>query len=140
MPTGIIRDPKMNQGTEADFGIIMNIGDEDYGEFYLYFKGNFESNNPRRYLTAGTIVAYNGPVRDLTTPYPWNNLNWNETIQHWVRIHPVSHSSTGPVINDINGLINGKPLPFPSSKEYLKDYSDDQEIAEETSKYPHYPK
>ena len=130
MPDGIVRDPKQNLNTEADFGVLMDITSR---EFYLYFKGPFQSNNPKRYWTAGTEVEYSGPVRDLNRPYSWNNQYWNEIVTKWVRVH--LESSTGPVVRNINTRINGQDLPFPEDKEYLSDYTDDQELAEETAKY-----
>ena len=50
-----------------------------------------------------------------------------------MRVH--LESSTGPVVRNINTRINGQDLPFPEDKEYLSDYTDDQELAEETAKY-----
>jgi hypothetical protein len=138
MPEGIIRDPKQNQETEADFGILWDINN---GQYCLYAKGPFQSNNPKRYWTAGTEVNFSGPVRDLGTPYPWNNLHWNETVTKWVRVNPVPDGSTGRVIADINGKINADTtIPFPPVKEYLDDYVNepavqDQQLRDDTDKY-----
>jgi hypothetical protein len=133
MPEAIIRDPKQNERTEADFGILMDVTQENFGKYYLYSKGPLAQGNPKRYWTAGTEVKFNGPVKRLEKNYLWNSQFNNLQIDSWVKIRQDPDTSTGPVVNKINEMINDKDLPFPSTKEFLRDYAFAEDLAEETA-------
>ena len=93
----IIKDPKMNQDKEANFGVLFD--DSDKKEvYYLYYKGDLVVGNPKRYFIAGTEVAIaSGPLDLNIKNYKYRDGIVNENIKEWVEINSTPGAGTGPV-------------------------------------------
>jgi hypothetical protein len=120
----------MNTEREANFGVLFD--DTDKEEYYLYYKGDLnDPGNPKRYFTAGTRVnIISAPLPLTIKRYHYRNGKVNENIDAWVEIDDKPASGTGPVVNQINDIINGQ-INFPETKEYLREYTSNSPDNEE---------
>ena len=81
MPTGIIRDPKMNP-TESRYGILYSPDDKEY---LAYDK--ISKQDPKRYWIGGMKVSYSG-TETLTTVIEFDGINIRKKVDNGVIIDP----------------------------------------------------
>jgi hypothetical protein len=122
----IIKDPKMNPGKEYNFGIVYD-DTEGAEAYYLYYKGNLDLQNNRRYFIAGTVVdiLHNSQMPLNKKPFKYEDGFLTTNIYEWVKISQDPHSDTGQAVMSIFNKIKNTDLNFPSAPgKNLEHYTD----------------